>query len=868
MFNKNTKVVEELKQQLAKERARAADAMGRVSAISKSQIILEFTMDGKVAYANDNALRALGYTLEEIKGMPDRRLVDDSYAGTADYQRLWDKLGRGETASEKQPRLTRDGEELLVRSTFSVITDANGRPQRILESASILPALESELNFNQGAVQALKKSQVVCEFATDGTITGANQNYLDVFGYNLDEVVGQHHSIFVPPKLRNSPEYMQFWADLKASKGVSGDQLRMHRDGRDIWLSADYLPVKDTCGKLLGVACYALEITAKKIQSIEDHGKEEALNHSQAIIEFEPDGTIITANNNFCNAVGYNLAEIKGQHHRIFVGKDEAAGKEYQHFWTDLAGGKSNIGEFRRVTKSGDDVYISASYNPIIGLEGEVVKVVKYAVDITEQKKEILDFYAQVDALDRSQMVLELDLNGNIERVNENYASLLGYSVNELTGKNHSILVNEEERTSATYQGFWATLSRGDFHADVFNRVTKTGGNLWLRCTYDPIIGPDGKAYRVVMNGADITDQILTKNITAEVMHETLDTMKAMAHGDFTKRIMGDYEGEFGQLKEAVNASVETLLQTMATIKSVATEVNNGAGQISQGNSDLSQRTLDQSSSLETTASSMEEITGTVKHSSENASEANNLAKDVRGQAEKGGAVVGDAMQAMEAINASSKKISDIIGVIDEIAFQTNLLALNASVEAARAGDQGRGFAVVASEVRNLAGRSATAAKEIKDLIEDSSKKVEEGSKLVNQSGDTLEEIVEGVKRVTSIVGEIAAASEEQYIGIEQINRAVTQMDELTSQNTNLVQEITVASGSLSAQADSLSQIVGGFNLGGVTASGIGGIGGAPMGVERRSADRPWTAPAQAAPVQTAPAVKTANGGDESWDEF
>ncbi|HET9390022.1 MAG TPA: methyl-accepting chemotaxis protein, partial [Steroidobacteraceae bacterium] len=275
------------------------------------------------------------------------------------------------------------------------------------------------------------------------------------------------------------------------------------------------------------------------------------------------------------------------------------------------------------------------------------------------------------------------------------------------------------------------------------------------------------------------------------------------------------------------------------------------AEEISAGNANLSQRTEEQSSSLEETASSMEEMTTTVKQNADNAGQANQLAIAARDQAEKGGTVVNQAVKAMADINDASKKIADIIGVIDDIAFQTNLLALNAAVEAARAGEQGRGFAVVASEVRSLAGRSATAAKEIKELIQDSVRKVEDGSVLVTQSGQTLEKIVSAVKKVSDIVAEIAAASREQSSGIEQVNRAVMQMDELTQQNAALVEQATAASQAMAEQVRGLNQMLERFRIedtahaavahhAAATSHGAVATPRLQTAVERRGAKRPW----------------------------
>jgi len=296
-------------------------------------------------------------------------------------------------------------------------------------------------------------------------------------------------------------------------------------------------------------------------------------------------------------------------------------------------------------------------------------------------------------------------------------------------------------------------------------------------------------------------------------LHEAQMVLTAMAANDLTKTMTGHYQGEFEQMKSSLNGAMNTLSSAISTVRDGAESVTAGAEQITKGNEDLSQRTSEQASALEETSASMEEMTSTVKQNADNAKQANQLAIAARDIADKGGSVTVRAVEAMGEINKSSKKIADIITVIDEIAFQTNLLALNAAVEAARAGEHGRGFAVVAAEVRNLAQRSATAAKEIKGLINESIQRVNDGSELVNQSGKTLEEIVSSVKRVTDIIAEITAASQEQAQGIDQVNKAIMQMDETTQQNAALVEETTSASQSMKDQAQELMRQVEVFKV-------------------------------------------------------
>ena len=352
-------------------------------------------------------------------------------------------------------------------------------------------------------------------------------------------------------------------------------------------------------------------------------------------------------------------------------------------------------------------------------------------------------------------------------------------------------------------------------------------------------------------------------DVSERVISDTVQMIGAMAGGDLTRTIESDYQGTFGKLKNDANATLAKLTEVLEGISTNADAVLTGSHELAQGNTNLSQRTEQQASNLEETASSMEQMTATVKQNADNASEANKLAASAREQAEKGGDVVSNAVSAMSEITSASKKIADITGVIDEIAFQTNLLALNAAVEAARAGEQGRGFAVVASEVRNLAGRSATAAKEIKGLIGDSVLKVDEGSRLVDESGKTLEQIMSSVKKVSEIVAEIAAASQEQSVGIDQVNKSINHMDEMTQQNAALVEEAAAASESMSKQALNLNELVSFFTTDKTVSESAEN--------ERRSRQRPWKEkPAALTPVNsTPPAARQATGtNDDSWKEF
>lgn len=368
-------------------------------------------------------------------------------------------------------------------------------------------------------------------------------------------------------------------------------------------------------------------------------------------------------------------------------------------------------------------------------------------------------------------------------------------------------------------------------------------------------------SYEGFMKGLGVGINNLLDSLVAP-LRASAAVIKSLAEGDLTNSVSGDFKGEFSALQGAVNVSVENLQGMVSKIRETTVNISNAASEIAQGNADLSQRTEEQASSLEETASSMEEMTGTVKQNADNAREANQLAAGAREQAEKGGKVVGQAVSAMSEINAASKKIADIIGVIDEIAFQTNLLALNAAVEAARAGEQGRGFAVVAAEVRNLAQRSAAAAKEIKALIKDSVDKVGEGTKLVDMSGQTLEGIVTSVKKVSDIVAEIAAASQEQSSGIEQVNKAVMQLDEVTQQNGALVEEAAAASEAMDEQAGELRELMTFFKTGNDAEMTVSAPLQGGRSEKRSTAVKPAV---RRAARKSRSAFK---GNNEDWEEF
>jgi methyl-accepting chemotaxis protein len=417
------------------------------------------------------------------------------------------------------------------------------------------------------------------------------------------------------------------------------------------------------------------------------------------------------------------------------------------------------------------------------------------------------------NALNKVQAVIEFNLDGTIITANDNFLNTFGYSLDEIKGKHHRMFCEPAYTNSQEYANFWAKLNRGELDSGVSRRLGKGGKEVWIQASYNPIMDAKGKVYKVAKFATEVTAQKKAQLELELCIAEAQKSLAALAQGDLTQQMEGTYRGELEKIKESINAALTNLSHTITNVRDTVESVTAGSEQITKGSEDLSQRTSEQASALEETSASMEEMTSTVSQNAYNAKHANQLAIAARDIADKGGSVTARAVEAMGEINRSSRKIADIITVIDEIAFQTNLLALNAAVEAARAGEHGRGFAVVASEVRNLAQRAATAAKEIKDLINESIQRVTDGSELVSQSGKTLEEIVGSVKRLTDLIAEITAASQEQARGIDQVNRAILQMDDATQQNAALVEETTSAAQSMKEQAVELLRQVETFKV-------------------------------------------------------
>ena len=835
--------------------------------INGARCIVELDGDFIITHVNQNLEAALSINQRDVVGQHHRNLLTRADSGTAEYQAFLSGLSQGitQTGSFKL-KDANDHEEWFMGYYAPVMREGKLR--------KVVAYLTDTSNDKEAAMRmAAEKSALdecfgVLECDLSGNILDANTLALKPLGYTLDDVKGRNITMLLDRDTATSPDYAKLWQKLAEGVMCAKQVKRLSKDGKEYWFQVNYTPVKGDFPKPYKVIVYSTCITAEKTRTADYEGQLSAISRIQAVVEYDLAGNVLKANENFTKISGYTEEEVKGKNHSIFVESSEQRSAEYTAIWDRLKIGKSAAGVWRRVFKGNKEVWLQSTMNPILDMNGNVFKYVEYATDVTKYKMMDADNEGQLTALNKVLGVIEFDLKGNIKKVNQNFLNVIGYSETEVVGSNHSVFVDSATRNSPEYQQFWDALARGEAKTGKFKRQSKTGKEIWLEASYNPIFDMNGKPFKVVKFATDITEQYLGSLALQSAVEESQHLIEEAKNGNLTHRV--NLEGKTGaiaSLCSGINALMDKMTEVIHQVREASDTINTAAGEISMGNTDLSNRTEQQASSLEETASSMEELSSTVKQNAENAKQANQLAAAASSVAIKGGQVVNEVVSTMSAINESSRKIEDIISVIDGIAFQTNILALNAAVEAARAGEQGRGFAVVAGEVRNLAQRSATAAKEIKELITDSVNKTAEGTKLVENAGKTMDEIVNSVQRVTDIMGEITAASAEQSSGIDQVNQAIGSMDEVTQQNAALVEEAAAAAESLVEQAETLMSTVSAFQLNGASAvTSERRATSSPMRVSKPVAAKPK--PTRVTKPSPSKVVAKTGTDDGDWEEF
>jgi methyl-accepting chemotaxis protein len=631
-----------------------------------------------------------------------------------------------------------------------------------------LQAAELERQNAQGILDAVDANYACIEFDLGGHVLHANGNFQQTLGYTLDEIKGRHHRTFVETGYAGGHEYAQFWSDLSAGNPKNDVFMRVTKAGKEIWIQAVYAPVKDVTGRVTKIVKIATDVTATRLLAADHAGQLAAIGKAQAVIEFTLDGKVLSANANFCGALGYSEAEIKGQHHSLFVDSSERASPDYRMFWEKLGRGEFSAGQYRRLAKGGREIWIQATYNPIFDLSGRPFKVVKYATDITPQ---VMAARMLEQAVEQAQRVTAAAQNGDLsQRI-------------PLDGKNGPIKnlcegVNMMMETTDVILGDVGRAFGGLSAGDLSQRITRDYQGVFAQLKED----------------ANVTSDQL-----GAIIEDVGRVFGALATGDLTQRISRDAQGVFDQVKNDANRTCEKLAGVIEEVRSASDALTGAANQVSATAQSLSQSASEQAASVEETTASIDAMRTSITQNSDNARVTDTMATKASKEAGEGGVAVTQTVQAM-------RQIAQKIGIIDDIAYQTNLLALNAAIEAARAGEHGKGFAVVAAEVRKLAVRSQEAAKEIGDLAGDSVSTAE-------RAGMLLGEIVPSSQKTSGLVQEISAASQEQSASVTQIGGAMGQLSKATQQNASASEELAATAEELSGQAEQLQQSVAFFTL-------------------------------------------------------
>ncbi|MQA33338.1 PAS domain S-box protein [Modestobacter roseus] len=796
----------------------ALERQSQAVALDRSQAVIEFALDGTVLTANSNFLDAMGYTLAEVRGKHHRLFVEPSTAASAEYAEFWQRLGQGQFEGGVYKRLAKGGREVWLQATYNPILDEEGQPLKIVKFASDITVARLADVESRGKVAAIDRAQAVIEFKTDGTVLTANANFLATMGYALHEVQGKHHRVFCEPTLASSAEYEEFWARLASGAYESGEFKRLAKDGREVWLQATYNPILDDTGKPLKIVKFASDITEAKFAGAEARGKVAAIDRAQAVIEFDLAGRILAANQNFVDTMGYPLSEIRGKHHRMFCEPSYASSAEYAEFWQRLGQGHHESGEFKRRDKDGRDVWLQATYNPILDDSGRVVKIVKFATDVTREKRKNAEYTGKVTAIERAQAVIEFNLDGTIITANPNFLDALGYTLAEVKGKHHRIFCDPVYTTTQEYRDFWEKLGSGDFHSGEYRRIHKNGKDVWIQATYNPILDDLGRPFKVVKFASDVTaaklraaeiearvnavdrsQAVIEFDLDGNVLSANDNFLRTMGYSrreiighhhsefcddayirspeyrDFWLRLgtgevlAGRFhrKGKYGRdvhIQATYNPILDLTGQPFKVVKfayDVTAEVERER-RIASGTQDMTASVRELAASIEDIARSSQTATG--------------LAAETQDNARQGVEALRASLEAIALIQKSSNSITEIVRVMGEIANQTNLLAFNASIEAARAGEHGVGFSIVAGEVRKLAERSFEASQQIGKLIEESAERVALGSEVSKRAEDAFERIVSSVTRTNETIHSISTSTQQQQEASRQVDELIAQL--------------------------------------------------------------------------------------------
>lgn len=533
----------------------------RIEVLDRAQAVIEFKPDGTILTANPNFLQAMGYAAPEIEGKHHSMFCRPEYVNHPDYKKMWENLAEGKAEDGEFERVDKNGKSVWIRACYNPVAGPDGKIVKVIKTAMDVTAEHNAANEIRGRMEAVNNAQLVAEYTPDGSFVAMNTAYLKLTGYDFSELEKEPAAKIWTKDGAETKEYLRFWDELSEGKTVTGVYRRFGNRSRQFYFRSTFTPIRDLEGRIERVIELSLDITEAQNRNAEFEGVVNAIRRAQAVIEFDLEGNVLTANDNFLSVMGYSKEEIVGKHHSTFCSSELTKSDAYRTFWATLARGEFISGEFARLTKSGEEVFIQASYNPIFDVDGRPVKIVKFASDVTEQSKRNAEFESKFNAIDRSQAVIEFDLEGNILSANENFLRTTGYSMRELQGQHHSMFCQSDYVKSQEYCDFWISLGKGEQKSGRFCRVAKFDREFWIQATYAPLFDNHGAPAGVIKYAYDVTSQVQLENL----IREKAESMRGMVQA---------LEGSIEQIGEATDSTIAVSKDTRSAASGGFEELN------------------------------------------------------------------------------------------------------------------------------------------------------------------------------------------------------------------------------------------------------------------------------------------------------